>query len=206
MSKRGTTFKAITLALLVAALAAIWLLTVQTPNETMRLSGWWSNFLASTGLVSAPQSSFIIRKVAHTADFLSVGVLAALCALAWFSDKWSRKKLVVCATLFCVACSLADQTHKLFVPGREFDCRDLAFDAIGYLIGIAVVFAVVGLIRVCKSVDKDKHHGELSSDSLNPNGFTKKTLKAMDDAVEGQTSEPFETNEDMWASIFNHKA
>lgn len=150
MSKHSATFKAITLALLVAALAAIWLLTVQTPSETMGLSGWWSNLLASTGLLSASQASFIMRKVAHTAEFLPVGALAALCALAWFSDKWPLKNLAVGATLFCVACSLADQTHKLFVPGREFDCRDLACDAAGYLIGIAVVFAVTRLLNSSK--------------------------------------------------------
>lgn len=153
MSKHGTTFKAITLVLLVAALAAIWLLTVQTPNETMGLSGWWANLLASTGLVNASQASFIMRKVAHTAEFLPVGILAALCALAWFSDKWPHRKLVVGAILFCVACSFADQTHKFFVPGREFDYRDLACDVIGYLIGIAVVFAIV---RIIKS-SKDQH-------------------------------------------------
>ena len=206
LSKHSTTFKAITLALLVAALAAIWLLTVQTPNETMRLSGWWSNFLASTGLVSAPQSSFIMRKVAHTAEFLPVGVLAALCALAWFSDKWSRKKLVVCATLFCVACSLTDQTHKLFVPGREFDCRDVACDAVGYLLGIAVVFVVATLRKSHKSDAEDSCCNGLSSDLSNPDGFSAETLKAMDDAVEGRTPESFKSNKDMWSSIFNDKS
>ena len=150
LSKHGATFKVITLALLVAALAIIWLLTVQTPNETMGLSGWWSSLLASTGLVNASQASFIMRKVAHTAEFLPVGILAALCALTWFSDKWPRRKLAIGAALFCVTCSLADQTHKLFVPSREFDCRDLACDAVGYLIGIAVVFAAAWIIKSSK--------------------------------------------------------
>lgn len=48
--------------------------------------------------------------------------------------RWHALGLVA----FCLLCSLGDQTHKLFVPTRHFDVLDLPFDALGYLLGIAL--------------------------------------------------------------------
>lgn len=47
----------------------------------------------------------------------------------------------------CVARSLFDQTHKLFVPVRHFDWKDLPFDACGYLAVIVMVFGCYGVIK-----------------------------------------------------------
>ena len=43
--------------------------------------------------------------------------------------------------------SLFDQTHKLFVPVRHFDWKDLPFDAFGYLAAVVVVFAAYGMAK-----------------------------------------------------------
>ena len=40
----------------------------------------------------------------------------------------------------CGAAALADETLKIFLPTREFQAIDLGFDAIGFLIGIGIVF------------------------------------------------------------------
>ena len=49
----------------------------------------------------------------------------------------------------CVLASLFDQTHKLFVPGREFDAGDLLFDLLGYSTAIAfVLLARMALKRI----------------------------------------------------------
>ena len=34
--------------------------------------------------------------------------------------------------------SLFDQTHKLFVPGREFDASDLVFDVLVMALGLSL--------------------------------------------------------------------
>lgn len=47
----------------------------------------------------------------------------------------------------CMAGSLFDQTHKLFVPVRHFDWKDLPFDAFGYLAAVVVVFAAYGMAK-----------------------------------------------------------
>lgn len=93
-----------------------------------------------------------VRRLAHVAEFASVGLFSALAAWSWLGVRrrpgaaWGTPQLVAAALAFCVAASLFDQTHKLFVPGRHFDVLDLPFDAAGYLVGIAVVFAVRALV------------------------------------------------------------
>ena len=92
-----------------------------------------------------------IRRVAHTVEFAFVGLFAsasAVCLLPWNFRSW-RAKIPVIA--FCAVCSLIDQTHKLFVPGRHFDPVDLAFDAAGYLVACALVFAAAGTVVAVKA-------------------------------------------------------
>lgn len=44
--------------------------------------------------------------------------------------------------------------------------------------------------------------GGFPFDTANPNGFNADTLRAMQDAVAGDVSGPFKTNQEMWESIF----
>lgn len=61
----------------------------------------------------------------------------------------------LCALLASAACALAflfDQTHKLFVPGREFDAGDLLFDLLGYAASAALVFLAYGVMKRVSAV------------------------------------------------------
>lgn len=73
--------------------------------------------------------------------------LEMLSLLLW----WGRPELTSARVLVSFAisacASLFDQTHKLFVPGREFDASDLVFDVLGYGLGIVLMFGVVGIVR-----------------------------------------------------------
>ena len=51
-------------------------------------------------------------------------------------------KAGVLALAICAACSLFDQCHKLFVPGRHFDGFDLVMDAVGYGIAVLTVLLI----------------------------------------------------------------
>ena len=88
-----------------------------------------------------------IRKWAHTVEFFAFGVPVAAALLLW----WRRPELTGARMLVSFAisacASLFDQTHKLFVPGREFDASDLVFDVLGYGVGIVLMFGVVGIVR-----------------------------------------------------------
>lgn len=47
--------------------------------------------------------------------------------------------------------------------------------------------------------------GGFPFDPSNPNGFSKETLEAMDDAAAGRVSGPFKSNSEMWAAIFDEE-
>lgn len=83
-----------------------------------------------------------IRRVAHTVEFFFVGLFASLAAVCL--DKRVSPTRLRCVLLlaFCAVCSVGDQVHKLFVPGRHFDMIDLGFDAAGYVTAMLLVLLV----------------------------------------------------------------
>lgn len=80
-----------------------------------------------------------IRRVAHTVEFFFVGLFASLAAVCL--DKRVSPTRLRCVPLlaFCAVCSVGDQVHKIFVPGRHFDMIDLGFDAAGYVVAMLLV-------------------------------------------------------------------
>lgn len=83
-----------------------------------------------------------IRRVAHTVEFFFVGLFASLSAVCL--DKRVSPTRLRCVPLlaFCAVCSVGDQVHKIFVPGRHFDMIDLGFDAAGYVVAMLLVLLV----------------------------------------------------------------
>ena len=86
-----------------------------------------------------------IRRVAHTVEFFCVGLFSAVAA-ACLGEHLLRTRLrCLLVPLFCVVCSVGDQVHKIFVPGRHFDVVDLGFDAAGYIVAMLLVLLVATL-------------------------------------------------------------
>ena len=83
-----------------------------------------------------------VRRVAHTVEFFFVGLFASVVVVCFSRRPWS-----VCVLLFCAACSVGDQVHKIFVPGRHFDVIDLGFDAAGYVTAMLLVLLAAALVR-----------------------------------------------------------
>ena len=88
-----------------------------------------------------------IRKWAHTVEFFAFGVPLAAAMLLWWGRPESAGARMLASLAICASASLFDQTHKLLVPGREFDASDLVFDVLGYGVGIVLMFGVVGIVR-----------------------------------------------------------
>lgn len=87
-----------------------------------------------------------IRRVAHTVEFFFVGLFSSAAA-ACLGERILRTRLrCLLVPLFCVACSVGDQVHKIFVPGRHFDVIDLGFDAAGYTVAMLLVLLVAMLV------------------------------------------------------------
>lgn len=88
-----------------------------------------------------------IRRVAHTVEFFFVGLFASL-AVVCLDKRVSPTRLRCVSVLaFCAVCSVGDQVHKIFVPGRHFDVVDLGFDAAGYIAAMLLVLLAAVLVQ-----------------------------------------------------------
>lgn len=83
-----------------------------------------------------------IRRVAHTVEFFFVGLFASTTVACLGERLPCARFRYVLAALFCAVCSVGDQVHKIFVPGRHFDIIDLGFDAAGYVAAMLLVLLV----------------------------------------------------------------
>ena len=83
-----------------------------------------------------------IRRVAHTVEFFFVGLFASATAACLGECLPCARFRYVLALLFCAVCSVGDQVHKIFAPGRHFDIIDLGFDAAGYVTAMLLVLLV----------------------------------------------------------------
>ena len=88
-----------------------------------------------------------IRRVAHTVEFFFVGLFASSAAVCLGECLPCARFRYVLALLFCAVCSVGDQVHKIFVPGRHFDMIDLGFDAAGYVVAMLLVLLAAALAR-----------------------------------------------------------
>lgn len=88
-----------------------------------------------------------IRRVAHTVEFFFVGLFASLVAVCLDKRVPITRLRCVPVLAFCAVCSVGDQVHKIFVPGRHFDMIDLCFDAAGYVTAMLLVLLVAALAR-----------------------------------------------------------
>lgn len=88
-----------------------------------------------------------IRRVAHTVEFFFVGLFSSAAIACLHKRPWRVHVHCAAILLFCVVCSVGDQVHKIFVPGRHFDIIDLGFDAAGYVTAMLLVLLVAALVR-----------------------------------------------------------
>lgn len=88
-----------------------------------------------------------IRRVAHTVEFFFVGLFASATVACLGECLPCTRFRYVLALLFCAVCSVGDQVHKIFVPGRHFDVIDLGFDAAGYVTAMLLVLLVAAWVH-----------------------------------------------------------
>jgi VanZ family protein len=81
-------------------------------------------------------------KLVHIALY---GLLGALCARGFArTTPLGPLGIVAVAAPLATLYGMSDELHQRFVPGRNSDWRDVAADAIGALLGAAVIALVAG--------------------------------------------------------------
>ena len=124
-----------------AALALIVLLTVQPSGESGRFSQWFASQLIHwLHLENRPHWCVFIarnaRRIGHVLEYFLLGLTVAA------AFRISGRRGFLGALAVCAAVSLADQTLKIFIPGRHFDHFDLLMDLLGYGAAILLVLAL----------------------------------------------------------------
>ena len=119
---------------IVIMLIIIAILTMQSPSETLSVSGGLQNFCKAivpnaSGRWATDMHWF--RSLLHLPLYFMLGIITAFS----FTRPWV-------SALICSVVAIADETFKVFLPTREFEGRDIAFDAIGFLVGIGLVVLI----------------------------------------------------------------
>ena len=140
----------IALCLALATLAGIFLLAQQSVKETSDLTWRVEQLLVRiippTGTGPAGEPTWLgltIRRLAHVVEYAVLGLTTSLVVMQ-FAGATGRAAAYTAA--ICFAASLADELHKVFVPGRHFDAQDLALDAVGYMLAMMLAFGAARLL------------------------------------------------------------
>lgn len=92
----------------------------------------------------------IIRGLAHSLEYIPLGVLLFLLVLSLFKVDYGIRKenlisISVLSLVVALLFALVDEIHQIFVDGRTFELKDIALDMLGMFSGYAfssVIFAI----------------------------------------------------------------
>ena len=134
----------------------IFLLSSQTSSETASLSGrfvrrlaellipGFSGFTPAVQLAMVPDFQYIIRKMAHIFLYM---VLGGLCMMSMFQYPMRMKIQAIIATSIGIVYAATDELHQFYVDGRGAKVMDVALDAVGVFVGVALVLVIYRILR-----------------------------------------------------------
>ena len=123
-------------ALLACNLLFIWGNSLLPASISGGLSQWLRDLLGMAAGEMAGQSDGVLRKIAHFAEFCSLGIL-----LSWlFAMLKERKQAVIlpAAAYGCLA-ACVDEMLQHLSPGRAPRLTDVGIDTVGVLAGISLL-------------------------------------------------------------------
>ncbi len=127
---------------ILAVLAFMTFFTFQSTEATMKVSDGIQKFVKSiySGVPARwNYDKHWVRSLLHIPLYFVLG--SVVCATL----RHARKSLAICTIV-----AIADETIKIFLPTREFEGRDIAIDAIGFVVGIVIVSLINGIIELSK--------------------------------------------------------
>jgi len=121
-------------ALLVCNLVFIWGNSLLPAELSQAFSDWVKSILLfwKSGDGIGAGGSGLLRKIAHFAEFTSLGAL-----LAWHFGMRSKKQYLPLVCGITAAC--IDETIQMFVPDRGPGIRDVLIDSSGVLTGMLLI-------------------------------------------------------------------
>lgn len=143
--------KRISILLVIIWMILIFIMSSFNATESSNQSGLIVNIISNIfNINNLDTLSFIIRKLAHFSEYFILGILVCN------TIKQHNKKTYI-AIIICILYALSDETHQIFVSGREFKLLDIFVDSVGSLLGILVYKYVLDKInkyRCTKKINK----------------------------------------------------
>lgn len=127
----------------IAWIAIIFFLSSQTGSDTSELSGSIANIFAdliykNPTLDQINSVNIFIRKTAHIAIFLALGIIAFLATMLTFSPQTSLGIVISVASSVAITflIGFVDEWKKQFIEGRHFDLTEVNLNLIGGFFGV----------------------------------------------------------------------
>lgn len=140
-------------SLLLVTLGVVVYLSAQPQEITSQLTEWYKatfpRFIVNPRFFGYPT---LIRESAHIYEYFLVGLLVAIL----FANSKHRGRRMIYAILLCAVISNLDQLSKPFLSGREYNAKDLIYDALGYITAILLVNLVHVLFLKYKKMKKQE--------------------------------------------------
>ncbi len=160
LTKRKPYLKYLFLFAAIGISIAIFLFSAQSGTASLQISdGFTVSALqffpnmkgnnAETLLQIAKSLAFIVRKTAHFAIYLALGI-TVFGTVYQFTQ--TKKKSIVATMGYCFFYAITDEIHQYFVPGRSARVFDVCVDATGALTGVCICLFVLFLLQ--KHADK----------------------------------------------------
>ncbi len=95
-------------------------------------------------------------KTAHFCEYAVLGLLLAraLAGRRWLSPPFP---IVAAAALLAALYGVSDEYHQLFVPGRQYDVRDMMADAFGASLSVGALWTWSIISRFCRLRSRASH-------------------------------------------------
>lgn len=101
--------------------------------------------------VAADTAEGSIRKLAHLAEYMMVGLLSFTIIIQWME---SRGKCFLIILIQLILSAGLDEIHQYFVPGRHSSAKDVLIDTAGGIMGIFIVIGVRGISKGWKHIQR----------------------------------------------------
>ena len=164
-SKRVIIARILILLLLLANLSFIWYNSSKTAKDSTDISKSVTKSVAPHVIDKFDELSKdeqdkeiaklnpIIRGMAHSLEYIPLGILLFLLMLSVFKIDYGikNKNLIPVSVLsFVIALlfALTDEIHQMFVDGRTFELKDIALDMLGMFIGYVFLSAIFAVYKI----------------------------------------------------------
>ena len=126
--------KRISILLLILWMLFIFIMSSFDSVESDNQSGFIVNIISNIlNINNTDILSFIIRKIAHFAEYFILGLLTHN-----MINNFNKK--IYISIIICILYAVSDELHQVLIPGRSCQILDILIDSSGSILGIYLLY------------------------------------------------------------------